>query len=239
MSAFGDLTVSSMIMQRYRLPESFLQDAVLSNLQVRIKSNSLRLSVLLREPDVAHAHAQDEWRPVVSDRGRRRGEGPAPRGLRRGDGLGLPGGADAALSSALLRLPAVLYGARPALREVPALGCSTKARREKLSLLSVPSPSERSRQPGAWWAHPHQVWRAHSLPRTQSQFPLAPVGSSWQLTEAPSDCPQGTQARTLPQAMPPKSSRDGSPSLALLSHFLSFIFCPTSFRRQWAAFLGA
>ena len=33
-------------------------------------------------------------------------------------------------------------------------------------------------------------------------------------------------------------SRDGSPSLVLLSLFLSFIFCPTSFRRQWAAFLG-
>ena len=33
--------------------------------------------------------------------------------------------------------------------------------------------------------------------------------------------------------------RDGSPSLTLLSLFLSFIFCPTSFRRQWAAFLGA
>ena len=34
-------------------------------------------------------------------------------------------------------------------------------------------------------------------------------------------------------------SWDGSPSLALLSLFLSFIFCPTSFQRQWAAFLGA
>ena len=34
-------------------------------------------------------------------------------------------------------------------------------------------------------------------------------------------------------------SPDGSPSLPLLSLFLSFIFCPTSFRRQWAAFLGA
>ena len=33
-------------------------------------------------------------------------------------------------------------------------------------------------------------------------------------------------------------SRDGSPSLTLLSLFLSFIFCPTSFWRQWAAFLG-
>ena len=33
-------------------------------------------------------------------------------------------------------------------------------------------------------------------------------------------------------------SRDGSPSLALLSLFLSFIFCPTSFQRLWVAFLG-
>ena len=34
-------------------------------------------------------------------------------------------------------------------------------------------------------------------------------------------------------------SQDGYPSLTLLSLFLSFIFCPTSFWRQWAAFLGA
>ena len=34
-------------------------------------------------------------------------------------------------------------------------------------------------------------------------------------------------------------SRDGSLSLALLSLFLSFLFCPTSFWRQWADFLGA
>ena len=34
------------------------------------------------------------------------------------------------------------------------------------------------------------------------------------------------------------TSRDGSLSLTLLSLFSSFIFCPTSFRRQWAAFLG-
>ena len=32
---------------------------------------------------------------------------------------------------------------------------------------------------------------------------------------------------------------DGSPSLTLLSLFLSFIFCPTSFWREWAACLGA
>ena len=34
-------------------------------------------------------------------------------------------------------------------------------------------------------------------------------------------------------------SRDGAPSLPLLSLFLSYIFFPTSFGRQWAAFLGA
>ena len=34
-------------------------------------------------------------------------------------------------------------------------------------------------------------------------------------------------------------SRDGAPSLPLLSLFLSFIFFPTSFWRQWVAFLGA
>ena len=33
--------------------------------------------------------------------------------------------------------------------------------------------------------------------------------------------------------------QDGSPSLPLLSLFLSFIFCATSFQREWAAFLGA
>ena len=32
---------------------------------------------------------------------------------------------------------------------------------------------------------------------------------------------------------------DGSPFLTLLCLFLPFIFCPTSFWRQWAAFLGA
>ena len=35
------------------------------------------------------------------------------------------------------------------------------------------------------------------------------------------------------------SPQDRYPSLTLLSLFLSFIFCPTSFQRQWAAFLGA
>ena len=35
-----------------------------------------------------------------------------------------------------------------------------------------------------------------------------------------------------------KTSLDRSQSLPLLSLFLSFIFSPTSFRRQWATFLG-
>ena len=35
--------------------------------------------------------------------------------------------------------------------------------------------------------------------------------------------------------LPPQ---DEYPSITLLSLFLSFIFCPTSFQRQWAAFLG-
>ena len=39
-----------------------------------------------------------------------------------------------------------------------------------------------------------------------------------------------------PLHLPPP---DGSPSLTLLSLFVSFIFCPTSFWREWAALLGA
>ena len=42
--------------------------------------------------------------------------------------------------------------------------------------------------------------------------------------------------KTSPSRLPP---RDGSPSLTLLSLLLSFIFCLTSFKREWTAFLGA
>ena len=35
------------------------------------------------------------------------------------------------------------------------------------------------------------------------------------------------------------TSQDPSPSLPLLSLFLSFTFFPTAFQRQWAAFLSA
>ena len=40
---------------------------------------------------------------------------------------------------------------------------------------------------------------------------------------------------TSPSQLP---HQDGSLSLTLLFLFLSFIFCPTSFWREWAAFLG-
>jgi len=39
-----------------------------------------------------------------------------------------------------------------------------------------------------------------------------------------------------PSQLPPQ---DGSPSLTLLSLFVSFIFCPTSFQREWSAFLSS
>ena len=88
--------------------------------------------------------------------------------LRCGEGLTL-------LSpSTLLRLPAALYGACPALRAGPALGCSTKAR-TRLRLHSVPSPPERLRQPRARPTHSPRVRRAFSPPRSQPQLPPAPV----------------------------------------------------------------
>ena len=58
-----------------------------------------------------------------------------------------------------------------------------------------------------------------------SKTPHKPGGErvSWCLETSPSRlCPQ-----------------DGSPSMTFLSLFLSFIFCPTPFWREWVAFLGA
>ena len=48
--------------------------------------------------------------------------------------------------------------------------------------------------------------------------------------ERVSYCVETSPASQLPP-------QDGSPSLDLLPLFLSFIFCSTSFRREWAAFL--
>ena len=76
--------------------------------------------------------------------------------------LGLPRTGVSVLSlSTLLRLPATLYGAGPALSAVPVLGYSTKAR-IRLRLRFVPSPPERFRQPEAW-AHSPRVRRTFSL----------------------------------------------------------------------------
>ena len=64
--------------------------------------------------------------------------------------LGLPplAASVCAFPSTLLRLPAALYGAGPALRGVPVFGYSTKAQTH-LGLHFVPSPPEQLRQPGA------------------------------------------------------------------------------------------
>ena len=56
--------------------------------------------------------------------------------------------------------------------------------------------------------------------------------------------PQGPASERVPcclETSPPSRlhPQDGSPSLTLLTLFLSFIFCPTSFQKEWAAFLGA
>ena len=67
--------------------------------------------------------------------------------------LGLPRSRVSVLSpSTLLRLPAALYGAGPALSAVPVFGSSTNARRLRLRVVS--SPPQRFRQPEAWAPSP-------------------------------------------------------------------------------------
>ena len=90
--------------------------------------------------------------------------------------LGLPRSRVSVLSpSTLLRLPAALYGAGPALYAVPVFRYSTKAQ-TRLRLHSVPSRPGQLRQPGACRAHSPWVRCAFSPPRFQPQFPPAPVG---------------------------------------------------------------
>ena len=64
------------------------------------------------------------------------------------------------------------------------------------------------------------------VPSWDHKTPHRPTGerASWCLVISP------------PSRLPPQ---DRSLSLTLLFLFLSFIFCPTSFWREWAAFLGA
>ena len=75
----------------------------------------------------------------------------------------------------LLRLLAALQGAGPVWLVLPVFGFSTKAQ-TRLGLRFVPSPPEQLRQPGAWRARSPRVQRAFSPPRSQPQFPPAPVG---------------------------------------------------------------
>ena len=134
----------------------------------------------------------------------------------------------------LLRLPAVPYGAGPALPAVPALGCSTKARSKKLRLLFVPSASQRLRQPGACRAPSPRLWRAFSPPCSRPQSPPAPVGGLRPVSLRPSRRLSSTQnlRRSLVRNWRPVCSgwglRSLGPSLPLSP--------PSAFclRRGWA-----
>ena len=66
------------------------------------------------------------------------------------------------------------------------------------------------------------------LPRLTTDLAVRVFSGVWKLLSFQDSLPR----MELP-------SRDGAPSLPLLSLFLSFIFFPTSLRRQWAAVLGA
>ena len=77
--------------------------------------------------------------------------------------------------SALLRLPAALYGAGPALRAVPVFGYPTKAR-TRLRLRFVPSPAGAPQAARSLTGALSLVRCAFSPPRPQPQFPPAPVG---------------------------------------------------------------
>ena len=76
--------------------------------------------------------------------------------------LGVPRAGVSVLSpSTLLRLPAALYGAGPALSAVPVFGSSTKRGFGCACVVCLPRP-ERPRQPEAWAPSP-RVRRAFSL----------------------------------------------------------------------------
>ena len=95
--------------------------------------------------------------------------------------LGLPHtGVSVLFPSTLLRLPAALYGAGPALSAVTVFEYSTKVR-IRLRLRFVPSPPERFRQPEAW-AHSLQMPMGVPFPsaapeRAASRVPAACVCS--------------------------------------------------------------
>ena len=170
-----------------------------------------------------------------------------------------------AFPSTLLRLPAALYGAGPALRAVPVFGSSTKAW-TRLRLRFVPSPLEQLRQPGACQAHSPRA-AAFSPPRPQPWFPPVPArcvrlvfscdppggcqpsrisGSLWLETGGLLQFADGRGAvsrRVCPFPLPPASCllpprgwagpQPASSSLALLSPFVlqtaGSVFRPVNF----------
>ena len=139
--------------------------------------------------------------------------------------LGLPHTGVSVLSpSTLLRLPAALYGAGPALSAVPVFGSSTKAR-IRLRLPFVPSPAWVARaarglgtlSPGAARLFPPWAQRA------------PPVGSQEVFRSEPGTClPCGRRCllraefAPFPCPLPPTSSGDGP---ALLWSFSVPLFC--------------
>ena len=85
--------------------------------------------------------------------------------------------------STLLRLPAALYGAGPALRAVPVFGFPQKRRLGWACVLCLPWP-EQLRQPGAWRAHSPQVRCTLSPPRSRPQFLHTPCVCSGELVSS-------------------------------------------------------
>ena len=91
---------------------------------------------------------------------------------------------------------------------------------------------ENPRDGGAWWASVYGVAQSWTwLKRFSSSSSRDSKTSHRSAVERVSWCLETSPLLRLPP-------RDRSPSLVLLSLLLSFIFCPTSFWRQWATFLG-
>ena len=85
-----------------------------------------------------------------------------------------------------------------------------------------------------------EAWNKHVVPYFESEATSSPANTThpFQLIPWMMELDSSTGVWKLLSFLR-LPSRDGSLSLPLFSLFLSFIFFPTSFWRQWAAFLGA
>ena len=126
--------------------------------------------------------------------------------------------------STLLRLPAALYGAGPALSAVLVFGSSTEAR-IWLRLHFVSSPPQRPRQPEAWAPSP-RVRRAFSLrgpsARRQSGLRKSSERNRGPVCRVGGGGFSGAEFVPFPSPLPPTSSGDGP---ALLWSFSVPLFC--------------